>query len=51
VSEAVQNLTESFTTAQSHLEQQWSQGEDASTEGLRQARHRYRSFFEWLLRL
>jgi hypothetical protein len=51
VSEVVQNLTESFTTAQSRLEQQWSQGEDVSTEDLRQALHRYRSFFERLLRL
>jgi hypothetical protein len=51
VSEVVQNLTESFTTAQSRLEQQWSQGEDVSTEDLRQAFHRYRSFFERLLRL
>ena len=51
VSEVVQNLTESFTSAQSHLEQQWSQGEDVSTEDLRQALHRYRSFFERLLRL
>ena len=51
VSEVVQNLTASFTGAQSHLEQQWSQGEDVSTEDLRQALHRYRSFFERLLRL
>ena len=51
VSEVVQNLTTSFTSAQSHLEQQWSQGEDVSTEDLRQALHRYRSFFERLLRL
>ena len=51
VSEVVQNLTESFTTAQSRLEQQWSQGEDVSTEDLRQALHRYRSFFERLLSL
>jgi len=51
VSEVVQNLTESFTTAQSGLEQQWSQGEDVSTEDLRQALHRYRSFFDRLLNL
>jgi len=51
VSEVVQSLTESFTSAQSRLEQQWSQGEDVSTEDLRQALHRYRSFFERLLRL
>jgi hypothetical protein len=51
VSEVVHDLTESFTTAQSRLEQQWSQGEDVSTEDLRQALHRYRSFFERLLRL
>jgi hypothetical protein len=51
VSEVVHDLTESFTTAQSRLEQQWSQGEDVSTEDLRQALHRYRSFFDRLLSL
>jgi hypothetical protein len=49
VVEVVQILTTSFTDERSRLEQQWSQGEDVSTEDLRQALHRYRSFFERLL--
>jgi hypothetical protein len=49
VAEVVQSLTTSFTSERSRLEQQWSQGEDVSTEDLRQALHRYRSFFERLL--
>ena len=49
VVEVVQILTTSFTDERSRLEQQWSQGEDVSTEELRQALHRYRSFFERLL--
>ena len=49
VAEVVQILTTSFTDERSRLEQQWSQGEDVSTEDLRQALHRYRSFFERLL--
>ena len=49
VAEVVQSLTTSFTNERSRLEQQWSQGEDVSTEELRQALHRYRSFFERLL--
>ncbi len=49
VAEVVQSLTTSFTNERSRLEQQWSQGEDVSTEDLRQALHRYRSFFERLL--
>jgi hypothetical protein len=49
VAEVVRSLTTSFTNERSRLEQQWSQGEDVSTEDLRQALHRYRSFFERLL--
>jgi len=49
VVEVVQSLTTSFTDERSRLEQQWSQGEDVSTEELRQALHRYRSFFDRLL--
>jgi hypothetical protein len=49
VAEVVQSLTTSFTDERSRLEQQWSQGEDVSTEDLRQALHRYRSFFDRLL--
>ena len=49
VAEVVQSLTTSFTDERSRLEQQWSQGEDVSTEDLRQALHRCRSFFDRLL--
>jgi hypothetical protein len=49
VAEVVQSLTTSFTDERSRLERQWSQGEDVSTEDLRQALQRYRSFFERLL--
>ena len=49
VVEVVQILTTSFTDERSRLEGQWSEGEDVSTEDLRQALHRYRSFFERLL--
>ena len=31
------------------LEEQWSRGEEADTEGLRVALRRYRSFFDRLL--
>jgi hypothetical protein len=51
VVEVMQILTTSFTDERSRLEQQWSQGQDVSTEDLRQALHRYRSFFERLLRV
>ena len=49
VLEVVQQLQASFTLARERLESQWSEGEDASTEDLRQALRRYRSFFDRLL--
>lgn len=51
VVEVVEKLTSSFSNERSRLEAQWSQGEDVSTEDLRQSLRRYRSFFERLLRL
>jgi hypothetical protein len=49
VAAAVQRLSESFTSERSKLEQQWSKGNDVSTEDLRLAFRRYRSFFQRLL--
>jgi hypothetical protein len=45
----IQRLTESFSSERSKLENQWREGKDASTEDLRQALRRYRSFFDRLL--
>jgi hypothetical protein len=49
VSDVVEQLTSGFTEARSRLEQQWSRGEEASTEDLRVALKRYREFFDRLL--
>jgi hypothetical protein len=49
VSDAVERLSNSFADARSRLEQQWSRGEEASTEDLRVALKRYREFFDRLL--
>jgi hypothetical protein len=49
VADVMQRLTESFASARAELEQQWDQGDHVSTEDLRVALTRYRSFFERLL--
>jgi hypothetical protein len=49
VSDLVEQLTTGFAQARSHLEEQWSRGEEASTEDLRLALMHYREFFERLL--
>jgi hypothetical protein len=49
VLEVVDELQTSFTTARERLESQWSGGDEASTEDLRLALQRYRSFFDRLL--
>jgi hypothetical protein len=49
VSDLVERLTAGFTEARSGLEEQWKQGEEASTEDLRVALTRYRAFFQRLL--
>lgn len=49
VEEVVQRLTASFAEARSRLDEQWSQGQEASTEDLRLALQRYRDFFHRLL--
>jgi len=49
VAEAIKRLAEIFARERSTLEQQWAQGSDVSTEDLRVALRRYRSFFDRLL--
>jgi len=49
VADVVDRLTTGFSEARSRLEEQWAKGEDASTEELRVALTRYRSFFKRLL--
>jgi hypothetical protein len=49
VAELMQSLAGAFSKARSDLETQWSGGRDASTEDLRVALRRYRTFFERLL--
>jgi hypothetical protein len=49
VNDVVEQITSSFSQARSQLEEQWSRGEDASTEDLRVALTRYREFFQRLL--
>ncbi|MGD9893884.1 MAG: hypothetical protein AB7R89_13990 [Dehalococcoidia bacterium] len=49
VAEVVQRLIQTFSDERNRLEQQWGQGDDVSTEDLRIALQRYRSFFERLL--
>ena len=49
VADLMQRITASFTRERERLEQQWSQGDEVSTEDLRVALTRYRSFFERLL--
>jgi hypothetical protein len=49
VAEVMQQLAESFATERRELEAAWQGGREASTEDLRQAIRRYRSFFNRLL--
>jgi hypothetical protein len=49
VASTIGRLAESFADERSHLEGQWSRGSDVSTEDLRLALRRYRSFFDRLL--
>ena len=49
VSEVVEQITQMFTNEHSSLESQWKQGNDVSTEDLRKALQRYRSFFNRLV--
>lgn len=49
VSQIMTRLTQVFSDERTSLEQQWSRGDNVSTEDLRLALKRYRSFFERLL--
>jgi hypothetical protein len=51
VSDLVERLTSGFAETRSGLEEQWKQGEEASTEDLRVALTRYRAFFQRLLKV
>jgi len=49
VATAIQRLAEIFAEEKSRLEATWSRGSEASTEDMRQALRRYRSFFDRIL--
>jgi hypothetical protein len=49
VAEVMKRLAETFAEERSKLEGQWSRGDNVSTEDLRLALQRYRSFFARLL--
>lgn len=49
VASAMQRLAEIFADERGHLDEQWDRGGDVSTEDLRVALRRYRSFFGRLL--
>lgn len=51
VATVMQRLEESFAHERSGLEKQWDSGNSVSTEDLRVALQRYRSFFDRLLQL
>ena len=49
VATAMKRLAEIFADERANLEREWAKGEDVSTEDLRVALQRYRSFFDRLL--
>jgi hypothetical protein len=49
VANVVKRIAEQFSTERAQLEKQWDSGDNVSTEDLRQALKRYRSFFDRLL--
>jgi hypothetical protein len=51
VASVMQRLAEGFANERSGLEKQWGRGDNVSTEDLRIALQRYRSFFDRLLKL
>jgi len=51
VSDVINRIGDSFSRERAQLEQQWDRGGDVSTEDLRLALQRYRSFFSRLLTL
>ena len=51
VSDIIKSVTMNFASRRVSLEKQWNSGENVSTEDLRVALKRYRSFFDRLLTL
>lgn len=51
VADAIQRLAESFADARASLEREWARGDEVSTEELRRALQRYRTFFGRLLEI
>jgi hypothetical protein len=51
VAELLKEIAQMFATERQMLEKQWTSGDDVSTEDLRIALQRYRSFFNRLLSL
>ena len=51
VAAVMRRLAEGFANERSGLEKQWESGDNVSTEDLRLALQRYRSFFDRLLKL
>jgi len=49
VAEVMKRLAESFANERASLERQWDRGDNVTTEDLRLALQRYRSFFDRLL--
>jgi hypothetical protein len=49
VAQVMRRLAEVFSEERGQLENQWTRGDDVSTEDLRVALRRYRSFFDRLL--
>jgi hypothetical protein len=51
VADVIRELANVFAEERSRLEEQWARGDEVSTEDLRLALQRYRSFFQRLLRV
>lgn len=49
VADAIRRLSEAFADARADLERDWDRGDEVSTEDLRLAFRRYRTFFDRLL--
>jgi len=49
VAQTTKQLADSFSRKRTKLEKEWDRGDDVSTENLRIALRRYRSFFDRLL--
>jgi hypothetical protein len=49
VADVMKRLAEGFTSERTTLEQQWDRGDNVTTEDLRVALQKYRSFFDRLL--